>query len=242
MIIPLFGSWKVGKGRQTFGVQVLSSANPKLNATQTQPRLSTWEQRLLLWGKEEQLNGGSFYLSITTKLLKGEIHTSASNPPSRPCPHRAVRSLRCTTAVGRMECSATVGRRYDCLMLEEGLDAKLLRAKTWTLKTHRGVLQSVAVSTAVRGHVWLRSGENNLLVCDTAQTPRRTRPRPSASGHLSLDVSGLHMVAYFNSRLPCTEVVWGNRVKCFCIKRLKTTYVNSGFQPKLPSCLAETGS
>lgn len=32
-----------------------------------------------------------------------------------------------------------------------------------------------------------------------------------------------------------------NHVKCLCIKRLKTTYVNSGFQPKLPSCLAETG-
>lgn len=31
-------------------------------------------------------------------------------------------------------------------------------------------------------------------------------------------------------------------MKCLCIERLKTTYVNSGLQPKLPSCLAESGS
>lgn len=72
--------------------------------------------------------------------------------------------------------------------------------------------------------------------------PHRTRPWPSASGQLAQDGGGLHMVAYFNSRFLCTEVVWGNRVKCLCIKRLKPTYANSGFQPKLPSCLAEAGS
>lgn len=51
---------------------------------------------------------------------------------------------------------------------------------------------------------------------------------------------GLHVD--FNSRPLCPEVTQGNHVKGLCIKRLKTTYVNSGLQPKLPSCLAETGS
>lgn len=104
------------------------------------------------------------------------------------------------------------------------------------------VLQSVAVSSAALGCVWVRKGDSNLLVCDTAQMPCRTRPCLSTSGQLSQAISGLHMVAYSNSRLLCTEVIWGNHVKCLGIKRLKTAYVNYGFQPKLPSCLAETGS
>jgi len=103
------------------------------------------------------------------------------------------------------------------------------------------MLQSVAVSSAALGCVWLSSGENNLLVQDTAQMLRGARPWPSTSGQLSRG-GGLHMVAYFNSRLLCVEDVRGNYEKCLCIRRLKSTYVNSGFQPTLPSCLAETGS
>lgn len=43
----------------------------------------------LLRGKEEQLNIGSFYLSVTTKLLNGEIHTSGSTTSSCPCSNPA---------------------------------------------------------------------------------------------------------------------------------------------------------
>lgn len=62
------------------------------------------------------------------------------------------------------------------------------------------------------------------------------------SAQLSQGVGGLHVVVFFNSRPLCPEVTQGSHVKGLCIERLKTTYVNSGLQPKLPSCLAETGS
>lgn len=104
---------------------------------------------------------------------------------------------------------------------------------------HQGLLQSVAVSSTALDCVWLRSGESSLLVPDTAQMSCRTRPRPSASRQLLWDISGLHMVVYFNIGLLCTEAVWRNHVKHLCIKRLKPTYVNSGFQPHTVVCVTK---
>lgn len=100
------------------------------------------------------------------------------------------------------------------------------------------VFQSAAVSSSVLGCMWSSSSEDNLLILDTAQIPHRTRPQPSTSEQLSQDFSGLHMVAYFDRRLLCTK----EQCKKALYQELKLTDVNSGFQPRLSSSLAETGS
>lgn len=76
-----------------------------------------------------------------------------------------------------MQCSAPLDRKPDCLTLEGGLGTKLLNLKLeWCLNTPGGSFG--AVSGAVLGCVWLRSGDNTVLLRDSAQMPPRSRAGP----------------------------------------------------------------